>query len=454
VNDDNDIEKRRQWNRGGYDAPAGPRAPSEWDRNLSKRTHADDEHDAERGNDGDPNAGIAPNPFDVWGEGLAAPLGAASGRNHAAVKQADVGGRQDRPHESRGTALKRPRADVFDVWTQGIATAPDSTASQLAQRPGNAAGGGAAMAPVQRKAIGAAVMDPDSVTEAAAQGTQGASAPLPYLAEIQRAFGRHDVSNVRAQVGGHAATAAAALGARAYAHGNTVAFAQAPDLHTAAHEAAHIVQQRAGIAPAGLDGGASDSLERQADAVADAVVAGRNAEHLLGAKTSNAGVSSAVQRQSVPGAAAAVADPETKYTFRFARGTTFKIAGIPAKLTGNFDYDLKDKGSLNVGGKKAKAAALSTQRMIENSADGLDAKIKASLAKGSVDLLSAGQLPAPLSDLPLTVKVEVSGLDASISLKKVDLKLMSIGVTIEGEFTAWLPKDLQGAFRHQSQPPS
>lgn len=309
MNDDADSEKRRRQNRGAYDAPAGPRAPSEWDRNLGKRTRGDGGHESERENAGDPDARNMTNPFDVWGEGLAQTQGAASERDHAAVKQAGVGGEQDRRHSSRGMTRKRARPDV---WTQGIASAPDSTASQFTQRGGNAGGGGSSIAPVQRKATGGAAMDPSSVGDAAAQGTQGASAPLPYLAEIQRSFGKHDVSNVRAQVGGHAARAAAALGARAYTHGNAVAFAQAPDLHTAAHEAAHVVQQRAGIAPAGLDGGACDSLEHRADAVADAVVAGRSAEELLGPVSGpsiSASAASAVQRKTGDASAAGAGDP-------------------------------------------------------------------------------------------------------------------------------------------------
>ena len=99
---------------------------------------------------------------------------------------------------------------------------------------------------------------------------------LPFAAEIQRSFGRHDVSSVRAAIGGAAREAAARLGARAFAAGDLVAFAAAPDLHLAAHEAAHVVQQRAGAARAD-----DPDLERHADAVADAVVAGRSAERLL-----------------------------------------------------------------------------------------------------------------------------------------------------------------------------
>ena len=48
-------------------------------------------------------------------------------------------------------------------------------------------------------------------------------------------------------LGGDAAQAAGDLGAKAFATGNKVGFADAPDLHTAAHEAAHVVQQRSGV---------------------------------------------------------------------------------------------------------------------------------------------------------------------------------------------------------------
>jgi hypothetical protein len=60
--------------------------------------------------------------------------------------------------------------------------------------------------------------------------------------EIQRAFGRHDVSGVQT----HAAPASEALGALAYTAGSDIPLAGAPDLHTVAHEAAHVVQQKEG----------------------------------------------------------------------------------------------------------------------------------------------------------------------------------------------------------------
>jgi hypothetical protein len=85
----------------------------------------------------------------------------------------------------------------------------------------------------------------DAPVDVAQRGVAPASQLLPHLEQIQQSFGRHDVSHVRAAVGGEAAEAAGALGARAYAVGDRVGFAETPDLHTAAHEAAHVVQSRA-----------------------------------------------------------------------------------------------------------------------------------------------------------------------------------------------------------------
>jgi hypothetical protein len=115
----------------------------------------------------------------------------------------------------------------------------------------------------------------------AARGTEGPGSPLPHLSRIQALFGRHDISGISAYTGASASAAATAIGARAFATGTSVAFAGEPDLHTAAHEAAHVVQQRAGVHLKALDGGSGDVHERHADAVADAVVAGRSAEALL-----------------------------------------------------------------------------------------------------------------------------------------------------------------------------
>src|ERR1041385_8362803 len=87
----------------------------------------------------------------------------------------------------------------------------------------------------------------DAVHAIADVGTGGPGGPLPFMEQIQALFGAHDVSDVRSHSTGEAASANSSLGSIAYAKGNHIAFASTPDLHTAAHEAAHVVQQRSGV---------------------------------------------------------------------------------------------------------------------------------------------------------------------------------------------------------------
>lgn len=120
------------------------------------------------------------------------------------------------------------------------------------------------------------------VADIAARGVAGTGGSLPHLARIQASFrSEHDLSQVQAYIGGKATEAANRIGAEAYAVGNRVAFREAPSLHTAAHEAAHVVQQVAGLGPAGGVGQVGDEHEHNADAVADRVVQGQSARELL-----------------------------------------------------------------------------------------------------------------------------------------------------------------------------
>ncbi len=115
----------------------------------------------------------------------------------------------------------------------------------------------------------------------ASQGVAQASQSMPGLERIQSSFGRHDVSDVRVQVGGPAQQASEGMGARAFTVGNRVGFKSEPDLHLAAHEAAHVVQQRRGVRLKDGVGRQGDRYEQQADTVADRVVAHQSAEDLL-----------------------------------------------------------------------------------------------------------------------------------------------------------------------------
>jgi hypothetical protein len=133
------------------------------------------------------------------------------------------------------------------------------------------------------------------IQQLAADGVSGAGGQLPHLDTVQAAFGHHDVSGVRAHGGAQAQKATSEMGAEAFATGQDVAFGGSPDLHTVAHEAAHVVQQKRGVALSGGVGRSGDAYEQHADAVADAVVAGQSAEGLLEAGPSGGGAQAAVQ---------------------------------------------------------------------------------------------------------------------------------------------------------------
>jgi len=149
-----------------------------------------------------------------------------------------------------------------------------------------------------RYGTGGAAKRPAAQVQAVAQaGVEGSGRPLPHADRIQQSFGDHDVLGVRAHVGGEAASAAEAIGAEAFATGEDVAFRETPTLHTEAHEVAHVAQQRAGVSLDGGVGKPGDSYERNADAVADRVVAGESAADLLPAAGASAATSAQCQRK-------------------------------------------------------------------------------------------------------------------------------------------------------------
>jgi hypothetical protein len=172
-----------------------------------------------------------------------------------------------------------------------LSPAPARTTSELAAQCVQAA-------PVQASDAGPRETDNDQTRAAAAHGVAGHGGPLPHLDTIQASFGRHGAAldGVGAHIGGGAAQAAASMGARAYATGDQIAFASSPDLHLAAHEAAHVVQQRSGVSLSGGVGASGDPYERHADRVADAVASGRSAEAILDQHPGSGSATRAVQR--------------------------------------------------------------------------------------------------------------------------------------------------------------
>lgn len=109
-------------------------------------------------------------------------------------------------------------------------------------------------------------------------GVSGKGQSLPYLNQIQRSFGRHDLSSVRSHHDTSAKNANTRMDSSAYTFGNHIAFRNRPSLRTAAHEAAHVIQQRQG----GFNGMQSgDSHERNAVEVANLVAEGQSSEAML-----------------------------------------------------------------------------------------------------------------------------------------------------------------------------
>lgn len=199
---------------------------------------------------------------------------------------------QERPRKSRSITEQLEGAQRMGSFLERLLGAPAGA------QPGTA-GRGAEGAIVQAKSRSARPVlepEPEEIHEAAAEGIRGPGGALPHVATIQRSFGRFDVSHVKAHTDGPAAAAARSMRAEAFTTGEHVAFAGAPSLRTAAHEAAHAVQQRADVQLQGGVGEVGDRYERQADAVADRVVQGASAEALL-EQAGAPGASSRVQRR-------------------------------------------------------------------------------------------------------------------------------------------------------------
>lgn len=175
--------------------------------------------------------------------------------------------------------VERKRANRNGTAVQARAQGTPGRSTLTGRMPASAAS--IARAVVTQLRAASADSEPTDVHALAAHGMSGSGGSVPHLDTIQKSFGHHDISGVRAHVGGRAEQASAAMGAHAYASGDQVAFAKAPDVHLAAHELAHVVQQRGGVRLAGGVGREGDQYERHADSVADLVVQGKSAQGLL-----------------------------------------------------------------------------------------------------------------------------------------------------------------------------
>ena len=125
-------------------------------------------------------------------------------------------------------------------------SAHEAAASEAAVRPTASSLSTSALAdPLSGATFGAVQADGGSLSgdvhATADAGLRSASSSLPHFDAIQASFGAHDISGVKAHTGPAAKQAASDMGANAYAKGNHVALSDTSDLHTTAHEAAHVV---------------------------------------------------------------------------------------------------------------------------------------------------------------------------------------------------------------------
>ncbi len=192
---------------------------------------------------------------------------------------------EDEADKVAGQVMRMPDPTV----QRALSPAPEDELEDEEERPGGQvmrkAGAGKSTQLIPPEGVLAAQQDDvpeDAVTRQAAQkGVRTPSSKLPYAEQIQKSFGQYGVGQIQAHLGTQATESATAMQAAAYATGSHVVFAGQPDLHTAAHEAAHVVQQQFGVQLSDSIGKVGDPYEKHADTVADLVLSGRSAEELL-----------------------------------------------------------------------------------------------------------------------------------------------------------------------------
>ena len=285
----------------------------------------------------------------------------------------------------------------------------------------------ASVATVQRRAVRgddpfALHVDPHAAAARGASGAEGQR--LPFGAQLQAAFGRHDLGAVRAHLGPQATQAAAALGARAYATGDDVVFAEDPDLFTAAHEAAHVVQQRRGVSVAGGVGAVGDAYERHADEVAHAVVAGRSVEALLDASPGGAG-RGAVQRQAAdPGPTVAAGVPGV------TREVVVSLGQGDWKLDARLKVKLQAPAAASVGvGDDLHAELRALEPKLTTRLNGFGTQLKTALLTSEFSLETFEGV---------AIKLKLGGPDATLDASGFDMSVAKVGLVASADVSHWL----------------
>ncbi len=271
------------------------------------------------------------------------------------------------------------------------------------------------------------------VRRLAAHGIAGSPTSLPHLPRMQPLFGHHAISDIKAFVGARATEATRQMGALAYATGDSVAFAAWPTLHTAAHEAAHVIQQRAGVHLDGGVGTRGDAHEREADAVADRVVRGESVEDILGRYPPGQvpdPAPPAVQRETDPAAPAAVASTPAP-----ADGPQFSVAVSMQGMTFQ-----PSGGMMEVGSRVRQALQVVLRRLIGSQyTAGMEIGLESALTNLSTTGLLTGNADKPEPWPPFTVDARISleivawaqapsrGFNVALTADELDLLALGLG---------------------------
>lgn len=198
---------------------------------------------------------------------------------------------------------------------------------------------------------------PFSVSHFAQQGMQASRVSLPYQRQLESSFGQ-PLGNIPVFQGAPANAAANALNANAYAYQGAIVLGDSGgDMRTVGEETAHVLQGRQG----GLSSGralteAGGSVEKEAGAAADAVVAGRSVGS-LNAGLGNSQVARNTDSDQIKSTSAAfdIKGGSDKNALSTVNNKLDSFASGPgAQLDGDVSAGRVDGGvqaSLNVAGK-------------------------------------------------------------------------------------------------------
>lgn len=254
---------------------------------------------------------------------------------------------------------------------------------------------------------------PRDVVRTAAAGVRGAGAPLPHLEALQQSFGHHDLGHLRGYRDEGAARAAAAIGARAYAFGDRIAFADAnPTVEVVAHEVAHSLQQAAGVQLAGGVGRAGDAYEAQAEAIGAAAGRGERVAELL-APPAPGGARRGVQRMNVDAQTA----KDIKKRIKDRKGTAVEV-----NVDDRYYSFRRDKALIAAG-----VASMADDPKFEAEAERFEARI------GSLAYNHAKSKAVCKTASGKVLKyIDEKYKDSQNSLQKIDAELSSFGIDQAG----------------------